>query len=518
MACPLLSLPPVRGETISSQEGAFQVTFFVTFSPKNRLKRPRASRGWGIQVAHKEGGDKPTIRRGGRPWRRKGRRTTTLIVWIREAGQHVPQWRSALFVFVLVVALGLGAMDSTARRGLFRLETKPKELSQSDFPQGSNTAPLKAKKAPIIEKVPALEPWHYFHPRWQSQSLQIASSEGPSVPYQELFVTDEKLQNLVHDPDNRLEKEFQVPFRLRDRVLFWMTVYTRLSRHSRLVHDRDNPSLVYGTIDYTPLYSQISDKMRAELNRRNIEKRILSDLKARIEEAAGLTKTEMLTPWEKAELRAFLSRAGALNAERVAKLISRIRTQSGQRHEFLEALNRSERLLPYIEAVMKSYGLPAAIARLPFVESSFNARASSKVGAVGIWQFMPETARQMIHPTDRKIWAEPLTQSKAAARLIIIFRSLLPDWSTTLTAYNSGVGRLQRMVRTYHARDIVKIIESNDKTLGFAGKNFYAQFLTANLIEAYKEELFVELSDDEAAVQVAFRPVKTFNQRFREVY
>jgi hypothetical protein len=465
-------------------------------------------------------------------WRRagrKGRKDTRVLTWLKSAPGSLKGGRSAFFVLLIVLVLGLAAVDSSARRNLissgfkqsisqatriFKPQNESTALSQSVLENASSSS-TKSR----LESLPAIDAWHYFHPRWQNHpvaSQQIG--EDFRVSYQELFVTEEKLLSIVQDPDARLEKEFQVPFQLRDRVLFWMNVYTRLSKHTRLVHDRDNPSIIYGTIDYTPLYAQISNKMRAELNRRNIEKKILADLKARIEEAAGLTKTELLTPWEKSELRTFLSKAGAMNKERVTKLLSRIRTQSGQRHEFLEALNRSEKLLPYIEAVMKSYSLPAAIARLPFVESSFNNRAASKVGAVGIWQFMPATARQMIHPTDTKLWSEPLTQSRAAARLVIIFRSLLPDWSTTLTAYNSGVGRLQRLVRTYHARDIVKIIESNDRTLGFAGKNFYAQFLTANLIEAYKEQLFVELSDDEQAVQLAFRPLKSFNERFREVY
>lgn len=474
----------------------------------------------------KEDGNKP---KGSRPWRRRGRfarHQTTIKSWLFEARHTVSHWRSSLFVFAIVLVLALAAVDSTSKLNTARLNRalSPALLNKAATTEiapakverlAKETAAKVAKTLRPVEKLPDIDPWHYFHPKWLSQPVQAGAF---SVPYQELFVSEAKLQNIVQDPDSRLEKEFQVPFRLRDRVLFWMNVYTRLSKYSRLVHDRDNPGLIYGTIDYTPLYTQITDRMRAELNRRQIEKKVLAELKARIEEAAGLTKTEILTPWEKAELRAFLSRAGALDKERVARLVSRIRTQSGQRHEFLEALNRSEKLLPHIEAVMRSYALPAAIARLPFVESSFNHRASSKVGAVGIWQFMPATARQMIHPTDTKLWAEPLTQSRAAAKLIIIFRSLLPDWSTTLTAYNSGVGRLQRLVRTYHSRDIIKIIESEDKTLGFAGKNFYAQFLTANLIEAYKEELFVELSDDERAVQVSFRPVKSFNSRFREVY
>ena len=61
------------------------------------------------------------------------------------------------------------------------------------------------------------------------------------------------------------------------------------------------------------------------------------------------------------------------------------------------ALYRSRHLLPHIESVFRQNGLPGGLARIPFVESSFNAQAQSKIGAVGIWQSTPETARELIH-------------------------------------------------------------------------------------------------------------------------
>ena len=59
-----------------------------------------------------------------------------------------------------------------------------------------------------------------------------------------------------------------------------------------------------------------------------------------------------------------------------------------------------------------------------------------------------------------------------------------------MTSYNSGIGRLQRLVKKYKAKNLGPIINSEDDDgLGFAGKNFYAQFLSANLVEAYKDFL-----------------------------
>ena len=43
--------------------------------------------------------------------------------------------------------------------------------------------------------------------------------------------------------------------------------------------------------------------------------------------------------------------------------------------------------------IFRDEGLPVELAYLPLVESSFNVRARSTAGAVGMWQFMPDTGR-----------------------------------------------------------------------------------------------------------------------------
>jgi membrane-bound lytic murein transglycosylase D len=215
-------------------------------------------------------------------------------------------------------------------------------------------------------------------------------------------------------------------------------------------------------------------------------------LKARLLEAGGLAKkgSSGMSDREREALVGFLSRYGMASKEEVLRALPNVRSQTGQRDEILAAMRRSRDLLPHIEATLKRYDMPTALGRIPFVESSFNARAYSKVGAVGIWQFMPATARQFISK-DRKLWVDPLRQTVAAAKMLRIFRSQLPDWSTTVTAYNSGAGRLSRLVRKFRTDSLEGILAvKGDNGLGFAGENFYAQFVSANLVEAYRRQVF----------------------------
>src|SRR5262249_2873156 len=77
----------------------------------------------------------------------------------------------------------------------------------------------------------------------------------------------------------------------------------------------------------------------------------------------------------------------------VASRRGRLRFQAGQREQFQRGIGQSGRYLRQMEAIFKEEGMPIELTRLPFVESSFNLNARSKVGASGIWQFMRSTGR-----------------------------------------------------------------------------------------------------------------------------
>src|SRR5205085_11537025 len=93
-----------------------------------------------------------------------------------------------------------------------------------------------------------------------------------------------------------------------------------------------------------------------------------------------------------------------------------LRSQRGLRERFAEAIRVSRRYLPEMERIFRAEGLPVELTRLPLIESCFNLRAYSKVGAAGIWQFMPATGRLFMRVDNVVVERrDPIASTRAAA-------------------------------------------------------------------------------------------------------
>ncbi len=317
--------------------------------------------------------------------------------------------------------------------------------------------------------------WSYFHPIWKDGR--------PKADF----------ARLLHDPESRLEKEFKVPSRLQSRVLFWSQIYGRFSSAAQILHDRRDPGVTLGVLDFSPLHAQRMSPFKRDHEIARMRKEIVTEIKRRLIAAWNGRTLAVSTAEEMLDWRKWLHASGIRTDAQLFLLLANLRTQSGQRDKFEEALGRSSLLLPEMEKVFREKGLPVGLARIPFVESSFNTRAHSKVGALGIWQFTRRTAKAYIDPKNRKSWSDPMLQTLAAAKWLKRYRKALPDWGSTITSYNSGTGRVGKMVKQNSVRDAEQLLHLEDEKqkLGFAGVNFYSEVLAANLVEAYKTRIFI---------------------------
>ena len=159
----------------------------------------------------------------------------------------------------------------------------------------------------------------------------------------------------------------------------------------------------------------------------------------------------------------------------------RVRSQRGVKEQFISGLRISGRYMSQMRKIFRDEGLPVELAYLPLVESSFNVHARSSAGAVGMWQFMPETGKKFLLVSDAvDERRDPMVSTRAAARLLKQNHRLLGNWPLAITAYNHGTEGIFRAMDTVGTQDLVEITRRyQSPTFGFASKNFYAEFLAA---------------------------------------
>ena len=110
---------------------------------------------------------------------------------------------------------------------------------------------------------------------------------------------------------------------------------------------------------------------------------------------------------------------------------------------------RSAYFFKMMDGIFTKYGLPTELRYLAVVESDLKTTATSRVGAKGLWQFMPQTARDLglkvKYKYDERTYAYKSTV--AAARYLKDLYAQFGDWLLVIAAYNCGPVPVSRAIK-----------------------------------------------------------------------
>ena len=301
--------------------------------------------------------------------------------------------------------------------------------------------------------------------------------------------------HLVQHHKLKCGQYFPCPDALRRRVDFWIDVYGRWRTNDAILHDAQRPHRVYkiikgkacGTKGNTQFIKEQKRQIRLRLER----------IAILIERNKTITQAK-----DKHYLNMFPERSPAV----LRRATRNLRCQSGNKDGFRNALRRFGTYGPIVRRVLKDAGLHQDIQYLPFVESSYNPEAYSRVGAAGMWQIMPRTARELgleLNATmDERLdpeaasWAAALYLKDSKKNLTVAARSKKANVSDSeltpfvITSYNYGVNGMRRAIKKLGPDFLTVLNRYRTKKFRVAVKNFYAGFLAARHVAQNSKRFF----------------------------
>jgi hypothetical protein len=309
-------------------------------------------------------------------------------------------------------------------------------------------------------------------------------------------IPDSVIDSVLKDSEHRIGAEFQVPQEIRNSVEFWLRIYTQYSTQQAVIFDSHDQNLIYEVVDLRPIVENSKNAILSELNSKHLVKKTLK----RYQQAFTLLAKNPHPRHPSKEQEIILNQIRKLNHRHTFKeLESHMKVMIGQRDNIVNGLAAAESYFPKMEAIFERMGLPKELLRLCLVESSFNLKAYSRVGAAGIWQFMPASGKSYLiidedHRIDERL--SPFKATVAAGKHLMWNRKFLGGWPLAIIAYNHGPRGLPRF-RGKDKYDFSKISTLfngcvRKPKLGWASRNYYSEFLAIVYAEAYRNQFYGE--------------------------
>jgi membrane-bound lytic murein transglycosylase D len=273
-----------------------------------------------------------------------------------------------------------------------------------------------------------------------------------------------------------------------------------------------HPEVIYDVLDFRDLARTARNQVVYEIVSRQRIQKLVNAYRAAFAKLARNPHPKKPTREEQNIMLAMKK----LNHKHSLRELSRnLRAQTGQRDNIVKGLLAADTFLPKMEMIFSNMGLPPELTRLSLVESSFNLKAISRVGATGVWQFMPKSGKEYLvinegaHIDER---LSPLKSTVAAAKLLKRSQKLLGSWALTITSYNHGYSGIRNIPAAAKTSDRIGRLftgcsKPRGRKLGWASRNYYQEFLAVLYAESYRHIFYGELPQA-ASPSIVFYQIK----------
>jgi len=148
------------------------------------------------------------------------------------------------------------------------------------------------------------------------------------------------------------------------------------------------------------------------------------------------------------------------------------------------SMKRGDALLPLIRGNLMDDGLSDLFIYISMVESGFSPAIVSPKKAVGLWQFMPATAKHynlsVCNSFDER--CDPVSSTDAAIVYLRKLHKQFGKWYLAVIAYNCGEGRLKKAIKKANTDVLHVLLDSDAKYLPLETREYIKKILLVAMI------------------------------------
>ena len=151
---------------------------------------------------------------------------------------------------------------------------------------------------------------------------------------------------------------------------------------------------------------------------------------------------------------------------------------------FFEAMDSANSFIPTLKSTLSQYQIPQEFLYLAMAESNFHIRANSSKSAAGLWQFMPQTGKNLnlkinAYVDERK---DLIKSTKAAAEYLSSLYDRFGKWYLVALAYNCGEGCVSRAIEKAGSDSLSVLLNPDKKYIPKESRFFIRKIVAFALI------------------------------------